>query len=73
MFGGFVGMMVLDGLVSRFHRSERGLRGSKAQCAGQDGQSQYGKEALHIPTPRPTSPSLYLYHSKSSSTKLSQN
>jgi len=41
MLGGFVGMMVLDGLMSRFHRSERSLGRSKAECARQDGQRQY--------------------------------
>jgi hypothetical protein len=41
MLGGFMGMMVLDGLMSRFHRSERSLGRSKADCAGKDGQHQY--------------------------------
>jgi hypothetical protein len=41
MLGGFVGMMALDRLMSRFHWGECSLRRSKAKCARQDGQHHY--------------------------------
>jgi hypothetical protein len=70
MFRGFVGAMALHALVIRPHGDERSVRWSRHGETGQKGEHEYRKAPLHIPSLPPTSPTLYLYYSQSSSTKL---
>ena len=71
MFAGFVSMVVTGALVRRPHGKQASIRRPRhGECGSQQDKDYYREEPFHIPILLPTSPTLYLYPTQSSSPKL---